>query len=219
MEVRVTLLPSDDPFQSVRNTLVDNLCSEKNRLGPNEAVTYLIFLFSQTDTSSRILKELLRGQAIMDLSITIEGLMDFVRIPGYDYPEKSMNGIIAIGGPGKELREKWEDWRHDWVRINRLRLIPWRVVVFKRRCGTRIIGTDVLKYPLEDVKVEREILPCGCPLYPGFSWDYHCATGDFITHPPVNELLDRCSLFADEEEGLFLFEDSSSGREEQTGAE
>ena len=106
------------------------------------------------------------------------------------------------------LWEKWADWRHGWVRFHRLRLVPWRVVVFKRRRGNRIVGTDVFKYQLEDIKVDREILPCGCPLYPGFSWY------DFITHPPDPELLDRCSLFEDEEGPLFLPRGVSGEREE-----
>ena len=89
VEVRVTLLEPNDPFHSVRETLVDQLCSESSKMGPNEAVAHLDFLFNQYDISSRIINELLRGQTIMDLSATIEGMMDFVRIPGYDYPEVS----------------------------------------------------------------------------------------------------------------------------------
>ena len=216
MDIRVTLLPPEDPFQSVRETIVDNLCSEESRLGPNEAVKYLIFLFTQTDTSSRITKELLRGQTINDLSRIVESVKDFVRFPGYDYPDKSADGVITIGGPGKELKAKWENWRHDWVRINRLRLVPWRVVVFRRHCGDRIVGAYAytLKYPLEAAEVDREILPCGCPLYPAFSWDYLCSGDDLDAIPPVNELLDKCSMFADEEEGLFLFENYAVDGEE-----
>ena len=75
----------------------------------------------------------------------------------------------------------------------------------------------ILKYPLEDAEVDREILPCGCPFYPSFSWDYLCSDGEYDTHPPINELLDKCSLFADEEEGLYLFGDLSSVREQETG--
>ena len=208
MEVRVVLLPPKDPLQSVRKTLVDELCSEKNRLGPNEAVTYLIFLFSQTETSSRILRELLRELAIMDLSLMIEGFMDFFKIPGYDYPEECRDGIVAIGGPERMLWDKWADWRHDWIRFHRLRFVPWRALVFKRRRGNRIVATDIFKYQLEDIKVDREILPCGCPLYPGFSWY------DFNTHLPDPELLGRCSLFEDEEGPLFLSRGALGEREE-----
>ena len=167
MEVRVVLLPPKDPLQSERKTLVDELCSEKNRLGPNEAVTYLIYLFSQTDTSSRILRELLREQAIMDLSIMIEGLMDFFRIPGYDYPEECRDGIVAIGGPEIMLWDKWADWRHDWIRFHRLRLVPWRALVFKGGAGTELWQRTSLNTSLRTSKWIEKFFRADVPFIRG----------------------------------------------------
>ena len=113
-----------------------------------------------------------------------------------------MNGVLAIGGPSKELRTQWDKWRHEWVRINRLRLQPWRVDVYRRRYG---VDAYILKHPLANEDVEVEILPCRCPLYPDFAWDYICSDWDFIPHPPVVE---------DEEEGLSSLDESSDEREE-----
>ena len=149
----------------------DLLSEKKQRMDTNSSKVYLDYIFNQYCVGSKVERELLKWKTIQEMSSIVEGLNPVIKLEGYDYPYVSEDGVLVIGGPTKQLKARWEQWRGEWLMRD-------------LRNDESLLGRDVyrnlyspetylLRHPYVRIPTaeEQDLIPYGCPDdYPDYEW-------------------------------------------------